>query len=567
MNGRDVRNRAPLCDNQSIEMNLLDRNVREKKSDAPNLQSQGTNSQLAQRRNRSSSPTYRNKPEKELRQRKNNLTENQMEPMRVQNTKADLDRIAVNNSCEDNEDNSRGRVKLSADAIAEILQALHQFRSRNNQLYYFNEVMCCWEMLEPSLENRELRALIPKEQRSSIYKNSLSEVYEWLIIDSPELETNSKSKLYLNFRDCSINWKTERIVTDLNERRKLNFLYYIDVDYQSLDKNLDYYQEFTDFVFGDDAATRKEFNKFIGLALSEFRNLKMALFLFGPSNSGKSVVLNLLKLLVGKHRCSSVSFSQLGENFALTRLLGKRLNVSGEVSGTGNKKIDVFKSLTGNDDIEISYKSRDYFTYINECMFVFACNNYPDILSVPEFDSYLSRIFFFPFENVKNRDEWVDGLECKLYEDAYSVIKAAMQGLRDLADDNYCFAETEKMKKCKLDYRAVFDSFTLFADKHIVTDTENKVSSKEIRMAYSQFCSLQEYKTLDVNVWSQILKQKYQCISCTMNVVGNDGYTRRERAYKGIRLCAEDENSDDNTAGDGESNQYKVKKRFRNGER
>jgi phage/plasmid-associated DNA primase len=149
-------------------------------------------------------------------------------------------------------------------------------------------------------------------------------------------------------------------------------------------------------------------------------------------------------------------------------------------------------------------------------------------------------VFFIPFNNVRDREELIEGLEYQLYEDAYSVIQAAMQGLRDFRDDHFKLVESESMKECKQDYRGLFDSFSLFAEAHIKAEPEAKVSSKEITAAYTQFCAEQSYQTLDSNIWSQLLKQRFGCSSCT-RVNKENG--KRERAYKGICLCDIEENS------------------------
>ena len=321
------------------------------------------------------------------------------------------------------------------------------------------------------------------------------------------------------------------------DRKNLHFDYYLDLDYMELNN----YQngemkKFLKDVFGEDKDTKREFGKFFGLCLSSIRTLKICGFLYGPSNTGKSVTLNLLKLLVGEQWSASVSFSQLSNEFAITRLLGKRINLTGEVSGTSNRRLDTFKSLTGNDDIEICYKGKDYFSFSNKCLLVFACNSFPQIQDIPEFQSFLSRVVMFPYNNPKPRSEWVGNLEKELLGDAKAVIKFAMEGLRKLESDDFQIYETQAMEDCKKEFVEIYDSFSVFADKYLEEDPDSKITSKEIELSYKAFCQEESRMALNINIWGQILKQRFICRQCTVMKTDAFGVKKRIRGYQGIRF-------------------------------
>lgn len=277
----------------------------------------------------------------------------------------------------------------------------------------------------------------------------------------------------------------------------------------------------------------------MGLCLSDIRNLKVCFFLYGPSNSGKTVLLNLLKSIAGEEWCSSLSFAQMSNEFALTQLLGKRLNLSGEVSGATNKRLDIFKSLTGNDTITASFKGKDHFQFRNESLLVFACNSFPMVSFLEEFDSFLSRIIIFPFFNVKPRNKWIDNLEDLLLDDAYTIVRDAIKGLKDLEQDGFSFKESRAMKECKQDFLSQYNSFALFADEFLIQNPDGKITSDEIRGSYYSYCQERGYMVLADNVWSQYLKQKFMCESKVFEVLEN-GQKCRKRGYQGIKLIQRD---------------------------
>lgn len=233
--------------------------------------------------------------------------------------------------------------------------------------------------------------------------------------------------------------------------------------------------------------------------------------------------------------CASLSFAQMSSEFAITQLLGKRLNLSGEVSGASNKRLDIFKSLTGNDTLTACFKGKDHFQFKNECLMVFACNSFPPIQAIEEFDSFLARIIIFPFTNVKPRDQWIDSLEDLLLGDVGEIIKDAMRGLQEMEEDGFAFKESSAMRLAKEEFIGQYNSFALFAQRFIETDAESVVTSDEIQRRYRKFCQDEDYLALEYTVWSKYLKNEYSCISTTKVV--SDGLNKhRARAYRGICL-------------------------------
>ena len=432
-------------------------------------------------------------------------------------------------------ENSSGGTKLrKAYQIALMLLELYDFCKMGEQLYIFDMHEGYWKMIQESESNRTVRRIIPDDMCSAVNKSILYEIYEWLLTLVEEInEFPTEKRFYLNFKDCAVNWRTEDII---KERKSLYFTYALDVNYGDTENHKNNkFLEFVDDVFGEDKKSKREFYKFLGLALSDIRDLKISIFLYGPSNSGKSVFLNLLRKLVGEKWCASLSFTQIGNEFAITQLLGKRLNLSGEVSGTSNKRLDIFKSLTGNDTVTACFKGKDHFQFKNESLLVFACNSLPEVITLGEFDSFLSRIIIFPFFKVKPREEWIDNLSELLMEDVGTILEAAMKGLQELEKDNFCFNETKAMKLCKQEFIEQYNSFALFADECIEKNPESKISSGEIRKQYATFCQSEGLLPLADNVWPQLLKQRYGCKSI-MITEKDDWGEKRKRGYRGIEL-------------------------------
>jgi len=126
-------------------------------------------------------------------------------------------------------------------------------------------------------------------------------------------------------------------------------------------------------------------------------------FLWGPSKSGKSTFLRLLRALAGPVLSSSVSLHSLsakgtGEGrFAPARLFGKVLNAFADLSSDDLGDISILKCLTGGDPIHAEYKGKDGFDLENMAMLVFSANSIPAVSESSK--AYLARSAVFNFAN------------------------------------------------------------------------------------------------------------------------------------------------------------------------
>jgi putative DNA primase/helicase len=123
-----------------------------------------------------------------------------------------------------------------------------------------------------------------------------------------------------------------------------------------------------------------------------------AVFLFGPSRSGKGTFLRVLGALAGPDNVSSVSLHQLAENrFMAANVYGKILNASGDLSAAHVEDISIFKMLTGEDQITADRKYGSQFSFTNRALFAFSANELPTVGESSR--AYAERVKPFLFSN------------------------------------------------------------------------------------------------------------------------------------------------------------------------
>lgn len=106
-----------------------------------------------------------------------------------------------------------------------------------------------------------------------------------------------------------------------------------------------------------------------------------ALFLIGPTGSGKSTFLRLLTLLAGSDMCSSTGLHQFSDDtFAAADLYGKLVNVDADMPDGYVPDTSVFKKLLGGEEgVRANPKHRTPFTFINNALLAFSANTMPTV--------------------------------------------------------------------------------------------------------------------------------------------------------------------------------------------
>lgn len=114
--------------------------------------------------------------------------------------------------------------------------------------------------------------------------------------------------------------------------------------------------------------------------LDPSRTPSKAVFLFGPSRSGKSTFLRIMQGIAGMDNVSGVSLAQLCEDrFAAANVYGKMLNCSADLSARHVEDLSLFKMMTGEDIITANRKYGSQFSFTSQALFAFSANELPTV--------------------------------------------------------------------------------------------------------------------------------------------------------------------------------------------
>lgn len=382
--------------------------------------------------------------------------------------------------------------------IIKISGAVHVYR--NNLGYY--------ELISDNNLEKFIRGEAPKEFSQYINCNIVRETIMWIKSDKSleickenyeEYEPEIDSIRYINFKNGIYD-----IYNDSFFDHSPNYIFtsYINCDY-NIDDNLEN-KVFAKYIMDccdEDKKSLLQIQELLGVAISNYRGFKKAFFLLGPPNSGKSTFLDLLINLIGIQFCSNVNLHDLNERFRVAGLCGKKLNAVGEMSEINLKRLDIFKSITGNDFIQAEFKGKDPFEFKNKALLIFAGNNLPKLNVEDPTGAFYQRMNLIVFQKRKKAEEINHNLLNDLLKEKQFIIKFALKGLKRLIKRNFRFSESDLAIQVKDNHYKKTNSFNQFLNEMCIFKVNSRISNRVFEEQYYKYC---EKKCIDIIPKSEI---------------------------------------------------------------
>jgi P4 family phage/plasmid primase-like protien len=153
-----------------------------------------------------------------------------------------------------------------------------------------------------------------------------------------------------------------------------------------------------------------------------------AVLLYGQGGTGKSVLLDVLRAMMPENAVCALPPHKWGERFALTSMVGKVLNVCGELPEDAMISGERFKGVVCGEPQDTEYKGKDGFTFQPMCSHWFASNHLPR--SRDTSDGFIRRWIIFEFtRKVPLEDRILDFAEVVIAEEREAIAAWVVEAL------------------------------------------------------------------------------------------------------------------------------------------
>lgn len=174
----------------------------------------------------------------------------------------------------------------------------------------------------------------------------------------------------------------------------------------------------------------------------------------GDGANGKSVVMNVLRYMLGDENTSAVPLDQLSKDkFASYDLLGKLANLIGDQSFFDANDTGWLKDMTGGNPIRFEAKGRQSLKAVNTARMIFSCNELP--VFTDRSNGIWRRAVLIPFEYVVPEGERNPALMTRDYwrDELPGILNWSIRGLNRLRANHGRFAHSAKCAELHAKHR------------------------------------------------------------------------------------------------------------------
>jgi len=226
--------------------------------------------------------------------------------------------------------------------------------------------------------------------------------------------------------------------------------------------------------------------EYAGYALMHWRlPHHKALFLVGPTASGKSTFLDAIRAMLGEDATASLTPQQMtSERFGGAELYGKMANIRNDIPASMIEDTGQFKEITAGDPIKAEEKYQDPFMFEPTAKHMFSANELPDAQTDDE--AFYRRILLLAFPQTVPRGERDPKLDAKLATELPGILNWCLDGLQRLLRQGR-FTMDRTPAETQRTWEKWGNSVSRF-EQACLADGNESIPKSEIHQAYIAFC-------------------------------------------------------------------------------
>jgi putative DNA primase/helicase len=251
---------------------------------------------------------------------------------------------------------------------------------------------------------------------------------------------------------------------------------------------------------------RSKLQEFAGYTLMHWAMpFHKALFLVGPTASGKSTFLDTINAMLGEGTVSSLTPQQLTtERFSGAELFGKWANIRNDIPAATVENTGQFKEIIGGDPMKAERKRKDPFMFEPTAKHLFAANELPSTETDDE--AFYRRILLVPFPETIPEGDRDKHLDDKLQAELPGVLNWALEGLQRLLA-NGGFTGDRSPGQTQDTWQKWADSVSRFKNDAITSGSQELPKSK-VYAAYIEYCRQEGIPSDTQHSMTRALKQE-----------------------------------------------------------
>jgi putative DNA primase/helicase len=248
--------------------------------------------------------------------------------------------------------------------------------------------------------------------------------------------------------------------------------------------------DFVRWITRDDREFRAYLHRLFGYCLSGDNREQAFFFVIGPGRTGKSVLANVLRELLGEYGLQASMDSFLMKQYDnaiptdIARLRGARVVVANEANF--DRQIDEakIKALMGGDPLVARFMRQDFFQFLPECKLLLVANDFPRVRL--NSDAFWRRVRVLPVDRKIPLKQVDKQLMEKLRPEFPGILTWAVRGCLAWQRDGLVMPSA--VREGTERWRGFADVIKRFVTECCELDPQAEVSASEIYARYRDWC-------------------------------------------------------------------------------
>lgn len=290
-----------------------------------------------------------------------------------------------------------------------------------------------------------------------------------------------------------------------------------------------------------DKSTRKTLQEFVGYALdSSTAKFEKMLLLVGPTDSGKTVFLNVIEHLFGRENTAGQSIQYLAnQRWGIDKIVGKPINVRHDLDNNVIKRTGMVKELASGNPMNAETKHGDLYKARPTAKHFFSANQVPQRDSPKDafYNRWLAVRFNQQIPAEEQNPDMVDELTTP--DELSGILNWAVEGYQRL-QEQLGFTRTRSPEETRELWRTFGDSIDQFIVDWIVRTPDSEVKKSEV---YDGYVTYAKGQGLPVESKQQVTSRLNRLDGVTQSQIRGEGGSR-PRVFRGIDLIGDSESND-----------------------
>lgn len=222
----------------------------------------------------------------------------------------------------------------------------------------------------------------------------------------------------------------------------------------------------------------------IGYTLLASCEFEKFIILFGPGANGKSVLMEIIRALIGTENVCAVQPSQFENKFQRAHLAGKLANLVTEIAEGAEIADAQLKAIVSGELTTAEHKHKPPFDFQPFATCWFGTNHLPHTRDFS--DALFRRAFILTFNRTFSPSEQDPRLKEKLVQELPGILNLALSGIADVLRSGQ-FTVPPSCEQVKREWRVDCDQVAQFIEECCTLDPKQFCSSSDLYAAYQQW--------------------------------------------------------------------------------